>query len=163
MGRLCEDDRMSATDARDVGVPPPGFAEPTFGQRLAARLIDGLVLLPVILLLAALTDGVTRRALGLTVVAIYEVTLVVRRGQTVGKMAVGTRIVDFGSGSLPSLQQSVVRWLVIIAGSVAALVVPASEAFDAAYTVMVLILVLRPPLHRGLHDLVAGTIVSSAR
>lgn len=154
---------MSASDARAAGVPPPGFAEPTFGQRLAARLIDGLVLLPVILLLAALTDGLARRALSLTVVAIYEVTLVVRRGQTVGKIAVGTRIVDFSSGSLPSLQQSVVRWLVIIAGSVASLVVPAFEPFDAVYTVMVLILVLRPPLHRGLHDLASGTIVSSAR
>lgn len=150
-------------DAREREGTPPAYVEPTFGQRLVARLIDALVLLPVILLLATLTEGVARRALGLAVVAVYEVTLVVHRGQTVGKIAMGTHIADFSSGSLPSLQQSAARWLVIIAGSVAALVVPAIEPVDAVYNVIVVAPVLRPPLHRGLHDLASSTIVSSGR
>jgi len=150
-------------DAREGALTPPGFIEPTFGQRLVARVVDALVMIPVILLLGTLTEGGVRRALGLAIAATYEVTLVVKRGQSLGKIAMGTRVVDFRSGSLPSLQQAVVRWLVIIGGSLAAIAVPAIEPFDAVYTLVVLALVLRPPLHRGLHDLAAGTIVTSVR
>jgi len=140
---------------------PPAFAEPTFGQRLVARLIDGMVLLPVILLVGAVTDGRTRAAVGLAIVAVYEVAFVVRRGQTLGKMAMGTRIVDTTSGSLPSLKQSAMRWLVVIAGSITSVVTPELDPIEAAYTLIVLAPALRPPLHKGLHDYAAGTIVSS--
>ena len=142
---------------------PPGFIEPTFGQRLVARLIDALVVLPVIVLIAAVTDGLVRGALGLAGVAAYEVALVARRGQTLGKMAMGTRIVDQTSGSLASLKQAAVRWIVLIAGSVVVLVVPEIQWLEIIYTLVVLAPVLRPPLHRGLHDLAAGTVVSSER
>lgn len=152
-----------AADARAADLIPPGFIEPTFGQRLVARLIDALVVLPAIVLIAAVTDGLARGALGLAGVAVYEVGLVAHRGQTLGKMAMGTRIVDRTTGSLPSLPQAATRWIVVIAGSVVALVVPEIEPFEIVYTLVVLAPVLRPPLHRGLHDLVAGTVVSSER
>lgn len=150
-------------DAQAADLIPPGFIEPTFGQRLVARSIDALVVLPAIVLIAAVTDGPVRSALGLVGVAAYEVALVVRRGQTLGKMAMGTRIVDRMSGSLPSLKQATGRWIVVIAGSVVALVVPEIEPFEIVYTLVILAPVLQPPLHRGFHDLAAGTVVSSER
>ncbi len=128
---------------------------------MVARLIDALVVVPVILLVGVVTDGRIRSAVGLAIIAVYEVAFVVRRGQTLGKMAMGTRIVDTTSGSLPSLKQSVIRWLVLIAGSIASLIAPEIDPIDAGYTLIVVAPVLRPPLHRGLHDFAAGTIVSS--
>ena len=148
-------------DAPSAGSIPPGFNEPTFGQRLVARLIDALVVLPVIVLIAAVADGLVRGALALASVATYEIALVACRGQTLGKMAMGTRVVDRTSGTLPSLEQAAGRWIVVIAGSVVALAVPQVEPFEIIYTLVVLAPVLRPPLHRGLHDLAAGTVVSS--
>jgi hypothetical protein len=68
------------SDARAADLIPPGFIEPTFGQRLVARLIDALVVLPAIVLIAAVADGHVRSALGLLLAAAYEVALVVRRG-----------------------------------------------------------------------------------
>ena len=147
--------------AHAAALIPPGFVEPTFGQRLVARLIDAVVVLPAIVVIAAVTNGVVRGALGLAGVATYEIALVARRGQTLGKMAMGTRIVDRTSGALPSVQQAAARWIVLIAGSVVALLIPEIEPFEILYTLAVLVPVLRPPLHRGLHDLAAGTVVSS--
>lgn len=142
---------------------PPGFAEPTFGQRLLGRLVDAVVVFPAALLIGAVLDGRTRAAVGLATVGVYEVVLVSRRGQTVGKIAMGTRIVDRASGSLPDMAHVVVRWLVLIAGSLVSLLVPAFAAIDVAYTVVVLLPVLLPPLHRGLHDVAARTVVASVR
>lgn len=128
-----------------------------------APLVDTLVLLPVILLIAAVATGQARSALGLAVVAAYEVALVARNGQTLGKVAMGTRVVDRNSGAIPSLKQAIVRWLVVIAGAVAALVIPALEPIEVIYTIAVLAPIIRPPLHQGIHDIVAGTVVSSDR
>ena len=150
-------------DARLSEAPPPLFIEPTFGQRVVARLIDAVVALPVILLIGAMTEGHARRALGLALAGTYEVGLVVARGQTLGKIAMGTQIVDRVSGALPSLRQAASRWLVIVAGSLASVVIPVLEPFEIIYTVIVLAPVLRRPLHRGLHDHAGGTIVSSVR
>ena len=91
---------------------------------MVARLIDGVAALPVILVIGATTEGHARRALGLALAGTYEVALVVGRGQTLGKMAMGTRIVDRASWSLPSLRQAVSRWLVIVAASLVSLVIP---------------------------------------
>lgn len=153
--------RSPAGTAADVNTP--NFTEPTFGQRLLAPLIDTLVLLPAILLIAAFSSGQAGRALSYAVVAAYQVALVARRGQTVGKVAMGTRVLDVNSGSTPSWKQSVVRWLVVIAFGVASLVVPALDPIEVLYTIVVLAPIIRPPLHRGIHDRAAGTVVSSDR
>jgi uncharacterized RDD family membrane protein YckC len=142
---------------------PPSFVEPSFGQRVGAWLIDGLVAVPVILLVGTMTEGSVRRALGLALSATYQVAFVVRRGQTPGKIAMGTRIVDYESGSLPSLTQAATRWLVVVAGTVASLVLPALQPFTLFYDLIVMAPILRAPLHRGVHDHAAGTIVSSLR
>ena len=142
---------------------PPGFVEPTFGQRLLARLVDSAVLLPMASLIGVLAEGQVRTATGLAVAAVYEILLVSLRGQTVGKIAMETRIVDRESGSLPGTAQIALRWLVLVAGSLFALVIPVFDNVDIVYTLVVLLPILRPPLHRGLHDTASGTVVTSLR
>lgn len=139
----------------------PGYREPTFGQRLVARLIDAVVALPLFAGAAALADGRVRVAIGLVAVALYEVFLVARGGQTLGKMAMSTRVVDRATGSPPGAGQAAARWLVLVAGSLVALALPSFEPVAVGYALIVVLPVLRPPLHRGLHDLAAGTIVTS--
>ena len=141
----------------------PGFAEPTFGQRLLARVVDGLILLPLSLLVSLLTDGRVRSAIGFVIVAVYEVTFLVRRGRTPGKMALGTFVLDRRTGGFPSPRQATLRWLVLAGASVVSVVVPELDGIEILCALVVLAPVLRPPLHRGLHDLAAGTIVSASR
>jgi uncharacterized RDD family membrane protein YckC len=142
---------------------PPGYAEPTFGQRLLARLIDSAVLSPVALLIGVSAEGQVRAASGLAVAAVYEIIFASLRGQTVGKIAMGTRIVDRATGSLPATSHVALRVLVLFAGSLVALVIPAFDNVDILYTLVVLLPILRPPLHRGLHDMASGTTVTSVR
>lgn len=144
-------------------IAPPHFVEPTFGQRLVARLVDAAVLFPVGLLIAVVADGRVRAATVLAVDAVYEIVFVSRRGQTVGKIAMGTRIVDHRTGSLPDAARVAVRWLVLVAGSLFALVIPAFETLGGVPTLVVLLPILRPPLHRGLHDTASETVVTSLR
>jgi len=142
---------------------PPHFLEPSFGQRLVARLVDAVIVISVVTVLGVVAEGRARAAGGLVLAALYEIILVSRRGQTVGKMALGIRIVDRSTGSRPSVGQAVTRWLAVAAGSLVALVVPAVGTIAAVYTVVVLVPVLGPPLHLGLHDRAARTIVTSER
>ena len=142
---------------------PPGFVEPTFGQRLLARFVDAAVLLPVTLAIGAVAAGRARGAAGLAVAATYEIVLVSRRGQTVGKIMMGTRIVDRTSGSVPDPGHVVLRWLMLIAGTLFALVIPTLASADIVYTLVVLLPILRPPHHLGVHDLAATTVVTSLR
>ena len=155
--------KLMAEDTSQTKSVPPGFAEPTFGQRILARLIDALVFLPVALLLNVLVEGRARAAAGLALVAMYEILLVSRRGQTIGKMVMGTRIVDRASGSVPDPGHVALRVLVLVAASLITLVIPAFENVDRVYSLAVLLPILRPPLHRGLHDFAAGTVVTSLR
>ncbi|MCU1484306.1 MAG: hypothetical protein JWN67_1052 [Actinomycetia bacterium] len=139
--------------------PPPEYLEPTFGQRFLARLLDGLVLLlPLVVL--SLTLGRAGFLLWLLLTAAYEITLVARDGQTVGKRALGIRVVSAETGAVPTVGQAVRRWLVLggVDRLLSFLLLP--RLVSVAWDIVILVLVLRPPLHRGPHDLFAGTIVT---
>jgi uncharacterized RDD family membrane protein YckC len=140
---------------------PPGFRAPTFGQRLLGRLIDTLVLMVLVSVTTLLATEGMLAVIGVLVVAAYEIVLVALRGQTVGKMVMGTCIIDRESGALPYLGQATTRWLVVIAGSVAAIGLPLLEPIVPIYAIVVLGPILRGPLHRGLHDRASGTIVTA--
>jgi uncharacterized RDD family membrane protein YckC len=144
-------------------VAPPGFVEPSIAQRVLARIVDAVVLLPVVLLIGMVVEGQLRLVAGMAVSAVYEMLLVARNGQTVGKIAMGTRIVSLGSGSLPDLMQVGIRWLALSGGALLTLMLPALEPVELVYLVVVLLPVLRPPLHRGVHDRLARTVVTSVR
>jgi uncharacterized RDD family membrane protein YckC len=108
-----------------LGLPqhgPNSLADP--GQRLVARILDSVILgIGFFIVLFAtgaaagvggLSEGFT--ALGLLVafagLVAYEVGLTATRGQTVGKMALGIRVVDAATGQPPGWGPSFVRWVI---------------------------------------------------
>ena len=62
---------------------PPGFVEPTFGQRLLARFVDAAVLLPVALLIGAVAEGRVRHR-GIHDVAAGTIVTSLRRAAAAG-------------------------------------------------------------------------------
>ena len=147
----------------------------TMGARLAARLLDGAVLLVALLPLRVLLgwfgmdqglhvdpssgrwvegDPGLSRLFGFAVVVVvvgYEVVLTATQGATLGKRALHLRVVRRVDGSLPGWGRCVVRWLVPAAGLLACLVgelvVYASPLLDGT------------GYNRGWHDRLAGTVV----
>jgi uncharacterized RDD family membrane protein YckC len=150
------------------------------GKRFGARLIDGLIGLVIIVVLGALLIGgafsqTTFDANGnvtgggglfggaflgyfalIFVYSIaYEVVLIALRGATLGKMAMGIKVVREADGGIPGWGPSVLRWLIPqVAGMVCGLitiVVYLSPFFD------------NTGRQQGWHDKVAKTLVVNAR
>ena len=119
-------------------------------QRVGATIVDALVLIvPNFIVLAALGSGVGSRLVTVIVQVAYSTVLLSQRGQTVGNMAVGTRVVDSRSGGNPSVGRALGRSVAPLALFIL-LVIP-------------LILDLLWPLwdreNQTLHDKMAGTYV----
>ena len=145
-------------------VGPDLVASP--GRRLLGALIDGLIFLLVGLpAFAAGAEGTAFSLTWLALVAVYEVVLVATRGQTLGKLAAGTRVIDHGGERLPAWSQAVARWLVPSVPAIVGLfvVVDLVDVLSGAWTVLVYLPILGPPLRQGWHDRVAGTVVVDAR
>jgi len=134
-------------------------------QRVGGALIDGLltsmvVVVPLLLGLIELDDLRQRLSAGwalalLVFGAAYTIVPTAMWGQTLGKVAVGTRVVADSDGSLPGWRRSTIRWAVPgllgrlpYIGILVSLVVTASLVLDAR--------------RRGLHDKAADTIVVRA-
>lgn len=187
-----------------------------------AGVLDSLpffvVALPLVLLRQ--TDHARRRRIGLELAAMafsgtYHISLTASRGQTLGQMAAGIRVVDEKTGSAPTSRQSAVRWaLTTIPGGVLRLAPVSTRAettlaamadlqpeierltqrhqgdrqklndalmalfeksnvnpMDGCWPILLRTLpdllysgalygpALRGPLHQGLHDRVAGTVI----
>lgn len=103
---------------------PTGTTPARLGDRLLARIIDGFVLLPISIIVFALTyhNGNARigveDAVGLAVQAVYEIVMISRYGATVGKRMRGIKVVRLQDGSVPSGGTVAVRW-----GAMTALIV----------------------------------------
>lgn len=151
-------------DALPADQPPPA-EQPvntlaTVGRRVAARLLDGVVLLPVwtVLLLAfgvGSSDGVLdipRGAFNLfwLVAVAYEIGMVALRGQTVGKRWLGIKVVDATTGAVPNLDQAARR-----AAPTLIQIIP----FIGAFAVALYLPLLWRPRRQGLHDRLAATVV----
>jgi len=134
----------------------------SIGQRIGGALIDGLltsmvVIVPLLLGVVEFErlEGPLPAPLVLGLFffgAIYTIVPTALWGQTLGKIAVGTRVVTEQDGSLPGWTRAALRWALpgIVGrlpyvGLVVSLAVMASLLFD--------------PRRRGLHDRFAGTIV----
>jgi uncharacterized RDD family membrane protein YckC len=76
-------------------------------------------------------------------------------------MVMNTRVVDTCIGDMPTRRQATRRWLALAAGSIITVMVPVLAGLEVLYLVVVLAPVMLPPLHRGLHDRAAGTIVTA--
>jgi len=137
----------------------------TPGSRLLARLLDGLLLGGVVLILLAISGrypaDTSAAALSaalpgvwwlLGFSAVYEVTLVAARGQTLGKMAMRIRVAALPDGGAPGFGRSVMRW-----------VVPVVMNIVPFLGLLAYVPILFDPLRQGLHDKAAGTVVVSTR
>jgi uncharacterized RDD family membrane protein YckC len=126
-----------------------GFLEPTFGQRLTGRLIDGLISGFVGFAVGQVVDGLTFRLFGMVLFVVVEIGfLLAAGGQTLGKRAVGTRVTSM-NGDPVEIRQAVVRSLVL------------GFSVLTPISLLVVLPVLKGPLHRGVHDWLAGTIVTA--
>ena len=94
--------------------------------------------------------------IGLVPALLYEVPLVALRGQTVGKMMTGVRVVRFVDGGVPGWWRSAVRWAVLYGPMLIPVV-------GWLVTVLVVAIAGRDPHRRGLHDRIAGTVVLDMR
>ena len=140
------------------------IAEPW--RRLVGFVIDWMILVMIALILVSvfridLGEGDALRlpasvliVQGL-VAAAYYIGFTVSRGQTPGKMLIGTRVVMERTGQIPGLRPSALRW-----------VVPGVFAFLPGISVVAAAIygwLLFDSRRRGLHDKAAKTVVVHAR
>jgi len=137
----------------------------SINQRIGARLIDWLILGMVVQVFALTSVGgdfetdpptwVILTAIG--VVVSYETILVAWRGRTIGKMVLGIEIVQLADGGRPSLPNAALR-VVPIAVLLALL-------GQLSYIAMVFVYFSAAFMkhHRGVLDLLAGTVVIVGR
>ncbi|MDQ2826348.1 MAG: RDD family protein [Actinomycetota bacterium] len=137
----------------------------SIGQRVGGALVDGLltsmvVVVPLLLGVITVDDLQGQLPPGWAVVllvfgAVYTVVPTALWGQTLGKVAIGTRVVTEADGSLPGWRRSTIRWaLPGLAGRL-----PYIGIFVSLGVTASLVLDAR---RRGLHDKAAGTIVVRA-
>jgi uncharacterized RDD family membrane protein YckC len=165
-----------------VQIPGMGTVKvATLGSRALARIIDSVILTIIIYALwflilggagaaaetnpdGTLTDestgGILAALFGAFVVTViitiaYELVLVAIKGQTVGKMIMGIKIVRSADGQVPGFGPAFMRWLLPIVGAVicgiGALLVYLSPLFDSSGRV------------QGWHDKAANTLVIGLR
>lgn len=157
--------------------------EPALAKRWIAGMLDSLPFLVLALPFVAprRRSEPRRPGPGLELAAIalsgaYHILLTAARGQTLGQMAVGIRVVDHRTGTLPSPGQAAARWALTVVPDGYSRLVPIPAQVDMSsgegcspivlralpgflYTCALHAPALRGPLHRGLHDRVAGTVV----
>jgi uncharacterized RDD family membrane protein YckC len=149
----------------DVARPtvPAGLTLAPMSRRVGGLLIDELVVLIPVLGVAltlgfSFSDKVSSHDLFAFSVAVtcvafcYETLMVALLGRTVGKIAVGTRVVRFVDGDRPGWSEAVMRSLVPLALGA----IPQVGLFLGA---LVYSLAFWNPLRQGLHDRAAGTLV----
>ncbi|WP_410789391.1 RDD family protein [Kribbella sp. C-35] len=150
----------------------------TIGSRALARIIDSVILYAIVGILyaifiggasAATSDGTLSEGesagflgaffavIGLSVLitVLYELLLTAFKGQTVGKMVMGIKVVRSSDGQVPGFGPAFMRWLLPMIGSflcyVGALLVYLSPLFDSSGRV------------QGWHDKAANTLVIGTR
>jgi uncharacterized RDD family membrane protein YckC len=154
-------DRAAAHTAYRADELPVGYQEPSFASRAFARLVDSLCFVPITVLLAVVVSdrGFAGLAYGV-LFGMYEVGMTLWRGQTLGKMLLRLRVVDRVTGRRISPFQSLTRWAIwALPAIVGGLVSPLSGVLSFV-TLIVFLAALRPPLHQGLHDMAAKTVVT---
>jgi uncharacterized RDD family membrane protein YckC len=151
-------------DRPQIEGAPGWFVEPTFGQRLLAAFVDGFLFLGMASILLRLPLGlVTQRGLMTAATALYLILATVLTGRTLGKKVFGLRVVDHVTGELSGLRAAVLRWAVPALPALVSWVNPSAASYTAWFSFVVFVPILKGPQHRGIHDLVAGTIVTRVR
>ena len=147
---------------RDSDSPITDDKIASFWQRVLGFLADQAVLVIITLILARLLgieivdDGALRLPADLVITraiasAVYYIAFTTSRGQTPGKMLVGTKVVTERTGLIPGIGPSALRWAV--PG------IPEAPPGLSVIGLFVRAWTLVDDRNRGLHDRVAKTIV----
>lgn len=164
----------------DPGLPPPPSSLPllqgptyaTFWRRVGARFLDELIVgIPLIVVLVSIVSQAdagtglspedadrlyTAGLLTLAISAVYEISLTALRGQTLGKMALGIKVVPAeGAGSV-GWGWSSLRWLIPNAAA-------RLPGLGSLLNLLVWAWMLWDPRKQGLHDKAARTLVIRSR
>jgi uncharacterized RDD family membrane protein YckC len=159
----------------------------TFGARFVAGMLDGLVFVPIIFLdrfFGSPDQGVAQflvwSAFAYCSFWLYTVLFHWRTGQTLGKRAVGVKVLDVSETRLPTLQQALLRdigYIILNTFALSYLVflVIRGEYSDLAFAesmpsrvanwagwlwfMLEVITMLTNRKRRALHDLIARTVV----
>ena len=151
-----------------------------FWLRLLARFIDGLVLMipsvTVMILVvgtsfftsimggdfSVLTGGtpmfIVAGLINACMYAAYEAFLTSTYGGTLGKMALGLRVI-LTDGSMLNLQQALIRHLIYAGGGIIGALVPMAGFLNALWMVADNVSAAFDPQKRALHDRIANTFV----
>jgi uncharacterized RDD family membrane protein YckC len=132
-------------------------------RRIGGLLIDELVvLIPILLVAMALgfapdktvtsTDFLYLNIAATSLAFCYETLMIALLGRTLGKIALGTRLVRTVDGARPGWSEAVMRALVPLAFGA----IPQVGVFLSA---VVYSMAFWNPLRQGLHDRAAGTLV----
>ncbi|MFL5959230.1 MAG: RDD family protein [Gaiellaceae bacterium] len=103
--------------------PPPQSSAPATGsasgpragfwRRFAGALIDGILLGVVSVILRGVLSAGARGGLGIVISLAYFTAMIgSERGQTLGQMALGIRVIDFNTGGPIGYGRAFLRWLV---------------------------------------------------
>jgi uncharacterized RDD family membrane protein YckC len=149
----------------DVAQPavPAGLVLAPIIRRIGGLALDQVIVaIPVVLVVVAIgyqpSDNVTSQSLlafniALTGVAlVYQTLMIALLGRTVGKLALGTRVVRSTDGSRPGWSEAGMRALLPLS-------LGAIPRVGVFLVVLVYSLALWTPLRQGLHDKAAGTLV----
>ena len=110
--------------------PPPETAGPSptgrasgpragFWRRFVGVLIDGVILgIVEVVLRSILGSGAGTGLYVVISIAYFTILIGGRRGQTVGQMALGIRVIDFNTGGPIGYGRAFIRWLVAIVSAV---------------------------------------------
>ena len=144
-----------------IGIPASVVLAPIW-RRVVAQIVDQLiVLIPVVAIALAAgvreVDDITDHAFVINVAVIatafvYEFVLIGAWGRTLGKFALGTRVVRIDTGGPVLWYSSSIRALVPLAAGV----IP---AIGQILSVVVYLRAFLDPRKQGWHDRAAGTIV----
>jgi uncharacterized RDD family membrane protein YckC len=99
-----------------AGPPPTGGASGPragFWRRFAGAFIDAILLSIVSGIIRAATSYTTGSLVGFVISIVYFTVLIgSSRGQTLGQMALGIRVIDFNTGGPIGYGRAFIRWLV---------------------------------------------------
>ncbi len=162
-----------------------GFKYSTFAPRFWASIVDGVVIVVFSMFISFLgtkAGGGFQTILGYVDVvqfAVYSIALHALYGQTIGKMALGVKVVNYKTENEITFKQALLRdcvpVIMLILLLIASLFVPIEEAGEAPewliYSMMIfgfayflwhlleIITMLFNEKNRAIHDFIAGTVV----
>jgi uncharacterized RDD family membrane protein YckC len=134
------------------GDPAPGFYLAGWWSRVGATLVDTAILLIPILLISFLGGRAGGTILAIVVEAAYFTYMLSQRGQTVGNMAVGTRVVDARTGGPISPGRALGRWAAQVLFGIGVFLLFIPLLLDYLWP-------LWDPRNQTLHDKIASTVV----